>query len=144
MKIVTSCITFCNPFCAILCNVKASIPHRCYSKSNNLLCFGYKKDLFKVSVKHRLPGHKTLTMSPVIYVTAKQTALYHNQDILYNTRPSYSFGGGALVKGTNNNKICITIILSRIKCESFLANISEANLILKIQLNTRVVPDNSN
>jgi len=49
----------------------------------------------------------------VIYVTAKHTALYHNQDILYNIRPSYSFGGGALVNGTNNNNVSMIHISTR-------------------------------
>lgn len=40
----------------------------------------------------------TLTKSPVKYVAAKHTKLYHNQDILYSTRPSYSGGGEALTK----------------------------------------------
>ena len=60
-----------------------------------------------------IPRHKTLTRSPVIYVTAKHTALYHNQDILYNTRPSYSPGGGALVNRTKQNKYDPLILTER-------------------------------
>ena len=59
-----------------------------------------KIDLFLSDNDRDIPRHKTLTRSPVIYVTAKHTALYHNQDILYNARPSYSLGDGPLVNGT--------------------------------------------
>ena len=48
-----------------------------------------------------------LTISPVKYVTPKHTALYHNQEILYNTSPSYSFVSGALLSKTNDNKTCM-------------------------------------
>ena len=66
-----------------------------------------KKIYLKCKIKKKkrdIPRHKTLTRSPVTYVTAKHTALYHNQDILYNTRPSYSLGGGPLVNRTKQNK----------------------------------------